>query len=76
MRDKNDIQRMFKCKHKHKSRGQLKEHSSHAIELLILRYSALLDFHRVLHEGKSIWDNKVVTNINRFSNYCVEFFGD
>ena len=32
-------------------------------ELLILIYSALLDFHRVLHEGNSIKDNKVMTFI-------------
>ena len=33
-------------------------------ELLILSYLALLDFHKLLHEGNSIRDNTVVTFIH------------
>ena len=39
-------------------------------EVLILRYSALLDFHRVLHKGNFIRDNKVVTNSIEFTWFC------
>ena len=39
-------------------------------EVFILRYSALLDFHRVLHKGNFIRDNKVVTNSIEFTWFC------
>ena len=38
-------------------------------ELLILRDSALLDFHRVLHRGNSIRDYKVFTLITKNKLY-------
>ena len=34
------------------------------VGLLILKYSTLLSFHRVLHERDSLKGNKVVTSIN------------